>query len=611
MTLKQFILPLTLMLCHTLVAQKDTIFQLKEVVISDTQLRDFSATQSVQRLNDSVINTNSSSLTSLLNYNTVIYFKENGLGMVSSPSFRGTTAQQTAVIWNGININSQLLGQTDFNTLNTRDFNSVSVRAGGGSVIYGSSAIGGSIHLNSEIDYADAFTNELRINYGSFNTQGLHYKTAISNKKFSASVSVTRNSSDNDYDYIGREGKNINGQYYNNSINAVAGYKFSSRNRLVLYSYLFNGERHFSLIFPSEIKTKYRDSNMRNMLEWVGSYGKFTSKLKAAFLQEEYRYFANIAYQEFTFGRVQSIIGKYDLLFKPDEKFKINMVLDFTQNKGNGSDIINKTRQIGAASLQISHELGSRFTYEAGLRKEITNNYESPVLFSLGTKYKFAPFYTLKLNTSKNFRIPTFNDLYWQDGGNDELKPESSWQAEMGNVFTVKDIMFSVTGYYIKIKDMLRWVPTGGLWRPINTDRVETYGAEALLSYSKNFGVHAVSLSATYGYTVSKNETIGKQLIYVPYHKATASLSYSIKKFSAYYQFLYNGEVFTRSDNNSRYNIDAYTTGNAGVEYNFGKANTYKLGAQLLNAWNADYVSVDSRYMPGRNFNIYITLKFK
>jgi outer membrane cobalamin receptor len=611
MTLKQFILPLMLMLCHTLMAQKDTIVQLKEVVISDTQLRDFSATQSVQLLNDSVIGRNAAFLTSLLQYNTVIYFKENGLGMVSSPSFRGTTAQQTAVIWNGININSQLNGQTDFNTLNTRDFNAVSVRAGGGSVIYGSSAIGGSIHLNSEIDYADAFTNELRINYGSFNTQGLHYKTAISNKKFSASVSVTRNSSDNDYDYIGREGKNINGQYYNNSINAVAGYKFSSRNRLVLYTYLFDGERHFSLIFPSEIKTKYRDSNMRNMLEWVGSYGKFTSKLKAAFLQEEYRYFANIAYHEFTFGRVQSIIGKYDLLFKPNEKFKINMVLDFTQNKGNGSDIINKTRQIGAASLLISHELGSRFMYEAGLRKEITNNYESPVLFSLGTKYKFAPFYTLKLNTSKNFRIPTFNDLYWQEGGNDELKPESSWQAEMGNVFTVKDIMFSVTGYYIKIKDMLRWVPTGGLWRPINTDRVETYGTEALLSYSKTFGVHSVSLNATYGYTVSKNETTGKQLIYVPYHKATASLSYSIKKFSAYYQFLYNGEVFTRSDNNSRYNIDAYTTGNAGVEYNFGKANTYKLGAQLLNAWNANYVSVDSRYMPGRNFNIYITLKFK
>ena len=610
MTLKYFFLPLLLLLCHTLVAQQDSIVQLKEVIISDTQLRDFSATQSVQKLNDSVIGTNAASLTSLLQYNTVIYFKENGLGMVSSPSFRGTTAQQTAVIWNGININSQLNGQTDFNTLNTRDFNGIAVRAGGGSVIYGSSAIGGSIHLNSELDYTNAFKNELRVNYGSFNTQGVHYKTSISSDKFSASVSFTRNSSDNDYNYVGREGKNLNGQYYNTSLNAVAGYKFSSSNRLTLYSYYFDGERHFSLIFPSEIRTKYRDNNTRNLLEWVGNYGKFTSKVKAAFLQEEYRYFENIRNNAFTYGKVESVIAKYDLLYKGSDNFKINTVLDFTQNKGYGSDILNNVRQIGSASVLVSHSPVSRFMYEAGLRKEVTNNYRSPLLFSLGTKYKFAPYYTLKLNTSKNFRIPTFNDLYWQGSGNTQLKPENSWQAEAGNNFAVKNFTFSLTGYYIKIKDMLRWVPTGSIWRPVNTDKVKTYGAEVLVGFTKTMGVHNLAINATYGYTESRNEATGKQLIYVPYHKATASLSYSYKKISAYYQLLYNGEVFTRSDNNARYNVDAYTTGNAGAEYNFGKTNTYKLGLQLLNVWNADYVSVESRYLPGRNFNIYLTLKF-
>lgn len=610
MTLKKLFLPVLLLLCQIIMAQQDSIVQLREVVISDTQLRNFSNTQSVQKLNDSVINTNASSLTSLLNYNTVIYFKENGLGMVSSPSFRGTTAQQTAVIWNGININSQLNGQTDFNTMNTRDFNSISVRAGGGSVIYGSSAIGGSIHLNSELDFKKQFTNEVRVNYGSFNTLGMHYGTTISNGNFSAAISFTRNSSDNDYDYVNHDGKNLNGQYYNNSLNAVAGYKFSNKNRLTLYSYFFDGERHFSLIFPSEIKTKYRDNNTRNMLEWVGDYGRFTSKLKAAFLQEEYRYFQNIKNEGYTYGKVESVIGKYDLLFKANDSFKVNTVIDFTQNKGYGSDIANKTRYIGSASLLLSHTLGSRFMYEAGVRKELTNNYQSPVLFSLGTKFKATPFYTLKLNTSKNFRIPTFNDLYWQGAGNNDLKPETSWQGEVGNDFTFGDFTASLTGYYIKIKDMLRWVPTGNVWRPVNTDRVKTYGAEVLLGYKKTFGIHTVGFNGTYGYTTSENETTGKQLIYVPYHKATASVSYAVKKFSAYYQFLYNGEVFTRSDNNARYNIDAYTTGNAGVEYNFGNKNTYKLGAQVLNVFNADYVSVESRYLPGRNFNMYLTFKF-
>jgi iron complex outermembrane receptor protein len=610
MTLKKIILSLMLLLCQLILAQNDTL-HLKEVVITaDTQLKNFSNTQSILKLTDSIIDRNSSSLTSLLNYNTVIYFKENGLGMVSSPSFRGTTAQQTAVVWNGININSQLLGQTDFNVLNTRDFNSISVRAGGGSVIYGSSAIGGSIHLNNELAYNDSFTNEVRVNYGSFNTIGAHYMAKVATDKFSVMVSITRNDSDNDYDYVDSEDKNLNGQYYNTSMNAVAGYRINDKNTLTVYSYLYDGERHFSLIFPSEMKTKYRDTNTRNMLEWMGIYGRFTSKLKAAFLEENYKYYGNIESDNYSYGKTESLIGKYDLLFQINSNIKLNAVVDYTQTKGMGSDLESETRHIGSGSLLFSHNVTDKFMYEAGARKEITNNYDSPFLFSLGTKYNVTSFYAVKLNTSKNFRIPTFNDLYWSGSGNVNLKPETSWQAEIGNDFTVKGVTLTLTGYYTKIKDMLRWLPAGSVWRPVNTDKVKTYGLEAILAYSRQFGMHKLALNGTYAYTKSEDETTGMQLIYVPYHKATASLSYEIKKLMAYYQFLYNGEVFTRTDNNSKYNMDAYTTGNAGAEYNFGKKNTYRLGMQVLNVWNKNYQTVDGRYMPGRNYNMYLTLKF-
>lgn len=608
MILRKIILPLLLLLCHIAVAQQDTI-TLKEVIISDAQLRDYSTTQSVLQLNDSVINKNASSLTSLLNYNSVVYFKENGLGMVSSPSFRGTTAQQTAVLWNGININSQLLGQSDFNTISTRDFTSVSVKAGGGSVIYGTSAIGGSIHLNNDIAFGNSFTNTLRLGYGSFNTQNLHYRVKLSQEKFSATVSFTRNSSDNDYEYINGRGSNLNGQYYNNSMNLALGYRLDNNNTLKLYSYFFGGERHFSLIFPSEVRTKYRDANTRNMLEWEGNYGRFTSKLKAAYLQEEYKYYANIETSNHTHGDVETVIGKYDIAFKATDTFTVNAVLDFMQNKGRGSDIEANDRQIGAASLLLKHSPTEKLSYEAGVRKEVTSNYESPLLFSAGAKYRFAPFYAVKLNASRNFRIPTFNDLYWQGAGNPDLKPESSYQGEIGNEFTYKDISLTVTGYYIKLQDMLRWLPgAGGVWRPVNTDKVRTYGVEALLHYKKSFGSHSLGIDGTYGYTKSEDETTGYQLIYVPYHKATAAVSYGYKGINAYCQLLYTGEVFTRSDNNSRYNIDSYYVTNAGLEYNFGKKDIVSLGFQVLNLLNKDYVSVDSRPLPGRNYNMYLTI---
>jgi outer membrane cobalamin receptor len=134
MTLRKRILFLFVFMCQFVSAQNDSITNLNEVVVSDTQLKKYSTSHKVQIISDSIIQYNKPSLTSLLNYNTLLYFKEYGLGMTSSVAFRGTTAGQTAVIWNGININSQLLGQTDFNTITTSNFNSINVRSGGGEV---------------------------------------------------------------------------------------------------------------------------------------------------------------------------------------------------------------------------------------------------------------------------------------------------------------------------------------------------------------------------------------------------------------------------------------------------------------------------------------------
>ena len=97
--------------------QRDSVIVLDEVILSDAKLLHFSKGTKVKVVSDSTQQKSGTSLTDLLRYNSNIYFKENGYGMVSSASFRGTNAQQTAVVWNGININSQLTGQTDFNTL--------------------------------------------------------------------------------------------------------------------------------------------------------------------------------------------------------------------------------------------------------------------------------------------------------------------------------------------------------------------------------------------------------------------------------------------------------------------------------------------------------------
>ena len=617
MTLRNLSSLFCMLFCQLFLAQTDSIIKLDEVIIADVLLKKFSNSQNILTLTDSLITKNQPSLTSILNYNSTIYFKENGFGMVSSPSFRGTTAQQTAVVWNGININSQLNGQTDFNTISTKNFDNIAVRAGGGSAIYGSSAIGGSIHLNNDLTFKDLFQNDLQINEGSFNTTGVHYNLKFANKKFSSQFGFSLNSSDNDYLYLenfdwkGNQLKNLNGEFLNTNYNVNFGYKLDSRNLIKLYSQTSVSDRNFSLITPSDSKTKYINTFNRNLLDYFGDFESFSINFKTAYLYEDYKYFVDFDNNFFSQGSSESLISKLDIGFSPIKSLQINTVFDYNQTSGYGASFGSNTREISSVGLFAKHELKKKWLNEFVIRKEITNNYQSPTLFSIGSVYNFNTFYSLKINGSRNFRIPTFNDLYWQSGGNINLRPESSYQAEIGNIFKYRKINLSQTFYFIKIDDLIRWVPNStGLWSPINTAKVNTYGSETILNSEYKIGKNNISLNATYAYTVSKNLENNKQLFFVPFNKLTTSIGYSIKNLAFYYQFLYNGFVYTRSDNDPNEIIEAYKISNIGLDYDFKFLKSSKFGFEIRNVLNQKYQSVEDRPMPGRNFNMYVNLKF-
>ena len=107
--------------------------------------------------------------------------------------------------------------------------------------------------------------------------------------------------------------------------------------------------------------------------------------------------------------------------------------------------------------------------------------------------------------------MPTYNDLFWEGSGNPDLKPETSYQAEIGNEFFTKNFSVSLTTYYNSIKDLLRWVPTegtGGAWSPENTDKVRAYGAEILLEWRPKIENNPFKVNGTYAYTVSESNKL-------------------------------------------------------------------------------------------------------
>ncbi|QOD61284.1 TonB-dependent receptor [Polaribacter haliotis] len=611
MNLKQvFFVVFIICAVSNLHAQKDSVsIKLNGFSLSISKVKDFSKGYFKTVLSDSLKQRNIKSLTEMLRFNSFIYFKETGLGMVSSPSFRGTNASQTAVIWNGININSQLNGQTDFNGISANSYDNISVRSGGGSVLFGSGAIGGTVHLNNEISFEKALKNKILLKYGSFDTKHISYDFVKSSLKSYLNFKLGYNSSNNNFEYLNSKLTNENGSFFNYNFDVNFGYKINNKNQLKFYSNSFFADRNLSRTINAPSNDAYKNTSIKNLLEWDYSLSnKEIITTRISYIFDEFRYFDNNKNRDnFSTGNTKRNIAQVDYNNAISRKLKLNAIVGFESVSAFGTSFASNTRNIFFGVLSLNHQLTKKLSYGIQFRKDIQNNFDAPFLYSLGIEHKFNKNYTLSFNTSKNFRIPTFNDLYWNPGGNINLKPENSYQFEIGNAIRFKNVSFNINGFYIKSSDLIQWNPNNlGVWSPSNISDTRNIGLEFSGNYNASFKNHLVTLNATYSYTDARDLERNEQLISVPKNRATFLLNYNYKNFSAFYQFLANDKVSFLVDI-----IPAFSVSNLGFNYQLSRfKNKPTVGFKINNIYNTYYQNTLNRPMPGTNFQITTNINF-
>ncbi|QQX76538.1 MULTISPECIES: TonB-dependent receptor [Aequorivita] len=589
-------------------AQLDSIQHLLEVMLTDSKLVHFSKGFKLEKLDDSIVGRNASSLTETLQYNSTIYFKENGYGMVSSPSFRGTNAAQTAIIWNGININSVFTGQTDFNIISPLNYDEISIRSGGGGVQYGSGAVGGSIHLNNTFSFKKIDTTELGLRFGSFATLGGSVSTTHTWGNHYLNVGVDFISSDNDYDYVGKNQKNNHGEFLRFSAKINEARKLENGVATWNSEYIYN-DRNFSGSLNTVGKDAYIDIATRNLWQIQQKLGAFQTKIAAAHLFEQFRYFPDSEESFYDEGSANTFVSYLQAEVFLLKKLRVNGKLEYNYITAEGTNVGKNDRKTLATVLLLNHRVSKNFSYGLNLRKEFLNDFENPWLFSADAKWKISPRYGIRLNGSKNYRVPTFNDLYWYAGGNLELQPETSYQGEFGQEFSFGNFNVDVAAYYIFSEDLIKWIPgNGGHWQPVNIQKTTNYGLEAVVGYfiklSKD---QTLDFNANYSYTQAEDLEKKKQLIYVPFHKASGMLQYNYKKLAVYAQGLCNGKAYTTTDNSD--SVAGYTVFNFGAEYKLPFEPNITFGGRLKNVFNTYYENVSFRPMPSRNFEIFLNFK--
>ena len=85
-------------------------------VVARRPMRDIGVEQT--KIDSAMLHQNISlSMADILSFNSSIFVKNSGRATLSTVSFRGTSPSHTQVLWNGLRINSPMLGMTDFSMI--------------------------------------------------------------------------------------------------------------------------------------------------------------------------------------------------------------------------------------------------------------------------------------------------------------------------------------------------------------------------------------------------------------------------------------------------------------------------------------------------------------
>lgn len=261
------------------------------------------------------------------------------------------------------------------------------------------------------------------------------------------------------------------------------------------------------------------------------------------------------------------------------------------------------------------------------LREDMYGNQWAPVIpaFFIDGLVSRTGNIMLKASVSRNYRFPTLNDLYFLPGGNPDLKNEHGFTYDAGVSFeTGKAGVFSLGGsanwFDSRIEDWIIWLPTTkGFFSPRNVKKVHAYGVEVKANLAvQPFKGWLLDLDGSYSWTPSINEgdkmspadqSVGKQLPYVPKHSASFTGRLSWRTWSFLYKWCYYSERFTMSSNDYTItgHLPQYFMSNISLEKGLSfKPVDVQLKLAVNNLFNEDYLSVLSRPMPGINFEFFI-----
>ncbi|MFH0894857.1 MAG: TonB-dependent receptor plug domain-containing protein, partial [Bacteroidota bacterium] len=165
---KNVLITFFLLLCIPIFAQKKDTLKLSVVEIREKQYVWMNGLR-VSRIEMSALQKNDqATLAEVLQTNTPVFIKSYGQGGLSTVSLRGAGASHTQVLWNGLRINSPMLGQVDLSQQPVFFIDEITLVHGASDMAYGTATAGGSLLMKNKPDWSLPLRVQVSAGGGSF-----------------------------------------------------------------------------------------------------------------------------------------------------------------------------------------------------------------------------------------------------------------------------------------------------------------------------------------------------------------------------------------------------------------------------------------------------------
>jgi len=431
------------------------------------------------------------SIQDLLVYAAAIdVIQRGGHGVQADVSIRGGSADQTAILLNGVNLSNPHTGHYSFDfPINLSDIERIEILHGPSALVFGSNAFSGGINIITKKTSEEKLTATIEGGmYGLFKAEA---RSAAAVGKSDNSLSLGFQRSDG---YISNSDYRIFNALWQtrlhigevSRIDILAGYNNKSYGANTFYSASYPNQYERTEELVGSVSGVFgRQLKIIPQLLWTRHYDRF-DLIKNTTTGQNYHcgdtYGANLMF------RYASPLGDthFGGELRREDILSSKLGKPLSQPHGHYTVYDSRTQ----TNLVAEHTFSwGRFNASAGLLANYNTLQNDRFRLYPSASVAFRATEALKFNAtwSRSSRLPTFTDLYYTTethNANETLQPERSESFDLSARFRHGIFDFTLTGYLMNGRNMIDWVREAGeeKWASWNHTTVDKQGVEATMN---------------------------------------------------------------------------------------------------------------------------------